>query len=175
MSFASLQQKGSCSWRSSFALPLERDPRRIPIPSQGQCTHHPATPCLGHSSGQDQLLAAAHPGLQRTSQGWKACCPRSPGCHHSYATGCRPLPGWCSSPGEEQRVRQEGERMGSASWGEAAARPVESYSIQKMFGVCKAQGCIEGQYRVMKEDRVRSHYDWAYPSIIDVWQNNHRG
>lgn len=99
MSFASVQQQGSCSWQFSFALPLEEDPWKSP--SQGQCTHHSAVPCLGHSSGQGQLLAAAHPGLQRTSPGWKARCPRSPGCHHSYATGCRSLPGWCSSPAEK--------------------------------------------------------------------------
>ena len=112
-----LLPQGSCPWCSSFALPLEGGPWRPPVPSQDQCTHHPAAPCPGHSSARGQLPAAARPGLRRTSPGWRARCPRSPGCRRSYATGCRPLPGWCSSPGGEHRVRQEGERMGSASWG----------------------------------------------------------
>lgn len=61
-----------------------------------------AVPCPGRSSGRGRLLAAARPGLRRTSPRWKARYPTSPGCRRSCATGCKSWPGGCSSPGGER-------------------------------------------------------------------------
>lgn len=55
-------------------------------------------PYQGRSTFQDLLQMSGRPDFQRTSQQCSVHCPKSPGCHHSYATGCRSHPAECNLP-----------------------------------------------------------------------------